>query len=155
MKFIKEKYYKFTQGIGNLIKWFPIIWRDRNWDESYLLEIMSFKMKQMAELNRNYGHAVNSDEIADQLYECSRLAQRIASNNYMDEAFGDEIYLVDKTVMDFVENENGTKALKFTGLTEREKDRKFELYKKQDNLLEKDIELLFDNMKKNIRTWWD
>ena len=36
----------FIEGIKNLIKWFPIIWKDRNWDHSYIYEILKFKLKK-------------------------------------------------------------------------------------------------------------
>ena len=32
-------------GISNLIYWFPDIWKDRNWDDSYIFEVMIHKLK--------------------------------------------------------------------------------------------------------------
>ena len=41
------KYYHkmFKTGVQNLIYWFPIIWKDRNWDSHYIFEIMMHKIK--------------------------------------------------------------------------------------------------------------
>jgi hypothetical protein len=37
-------YHKtFRTGVQNLWYWFPIIWKDRNWDSNYIFEIMSHK----------------------------------------------------------------------------------------------------------------
>jgi len=36
--------YNLTQGIRNIIYWLPVIWRDRNWDYSYFLEILRHKL---------------------------------------------------------------------------------------------------------------
>lgn len=36
-----------ANGVKNLYMWFPIIWRDRNWDQQYLLDMMMFKMSLM------------------------------------------------------------------------------------------------------------
>lgn len=106
-------FHSFICGIRNLIKWFPIIWGDRDFDQSFLLRIMSFKMKNMAELHRKYGIATNSLEIAKQLEECSRLAKKISL---------EEDYDLDDW---------------------------------EDKEIEKDLDILFSNMRKNIRGWWD
>ena len=37
-----------AQGIKNLIKWFPIIWKDRNWDDSFIFDILQFKLQNQA-----------------------------------------------------------------------------------------------------------
>ena len=33
------------QGIKNLLYWFPIIWKDRNFDEHFIYEILKHKLK--------------------------------------------------------------------------------------------------------------
>ena len=42
--FHKYLYY----GIKNLITWFPVIWKDRDWDDYYILEILKFKINKTA-----------------------------------------------------------------------------------------------------------
>ena len=48
---IYDRTYDFVAGIihgtRNLIRWFPIIWGDRNWDWEYLARIMIFKLRMM------------------------------------------------------------------------------------------------------------
>jgi len=36
------------QGIKNLWKWFPVIWKDRNFDHSYIYYIIEFKLKNQS-----------------------------------------------------------------------------------------------------------
>jgi hypothetical protein len=45
------KYYHkmFRMGVKNLIYWFPIIWKDRNWDSHYIFEIMKHKLTSQAD----------------------------------------------------------------------------------------------------------
>ena len=40
------KYYHkyFKTGVKNIIYWFPIIWKDRNWDSHYIFEIIKHKL---------------------------------------------------------------------------------------------------------------
>jgi hypothetical protein len=57
LRFIKSwwnhdgKYYHkyIKQGVKNLIYWFPIIWKDRNWDSHYIFEIMRHKLSAQAD----------------------------------------------------------------------------------------------------------
>lgn len=38
-------FYKIKYGVSNLIKWFPIVWKDRNWDHYYIDAILHFKLR--------------------------------------------------------------------------------------------------------------
>jgi uncharacterized protein YlzI (FlbEa/FlbD family) len=37
----------FFESIKNLIKWLPIIFKDRDWDHTFILRILCFKLKQV------------------------------------------------------------------------------------------------------------
>ena len=38
----KYMFGNFKQGIRNLINYFPIIWKDRDWDYHYTLDILDY-----------------------------------------------------------------------------------------------------------------
>jgi hypothetical protein len=42
-----QKIRYFKNSIKNLIKWFPIIWNDRDWDSAYIEEMLLFKLNNM------------------------------------------------------------------------------------------------------------
>lgn len=42
-----DVYHSFTTGIQNLWYWFPVIWKDRDWDHAYMEYIMLHKLKQL------------------------------------------------------------------------------------------------------------
>lgn len=42
-----------TIGIRNCIRWFPVIWTDRDFDYGYLLDIMDKKLKYMEKFFRS------------------------------------------------------------------------------------------------------
>lgn len=44
----KYLHIKIKIGIKNLIYWFPIIWKDRNWDDGYIFNIMKHKLTSQA-----------------------------------------------------------------------------------------------------------
>ena len=44
------KYYHkdFYRGLKNLWRWFPTIWKDRDWDHSFIFEIIKVKLEHQA-----------------------------------------------------------------------------------------------------------
>ena len=79
---LKIKFNTVKNGVKNLIKWFPVIWEDRDYDYYFLLILMSRKMKNMSELHSKHGMSIDSDKYAEQLKYCSELAEKIAEGNY-------------------------------------------------------------------------
>ena len=38
----------FISKIKNIVRWFPIIWNDGDYDDSYIMEILKFKLSNQA-----------------------------------------------------------------------------------------------------------
>lgn len=49
MRTLRSKLRGFVQGIKNLIRWFPLIWKDKDWDHWFLEEMMIQKLNNMAD----------------------------------------------------------------------------------------------------------
>lgn len=81
-KYFRYPYYDFKQGIKNLIKWFPVIWKDRNWDHDFIFGILKFKLKNTAEYIEKRGFHVNAQYDADKMKLCIRLIEKIQSGEY-------------------------------------------------------------------------
>lgn len=61
---MKKLWYKITgffKNINNVIRWIPIIWKDRDWDYGFALEIERNKLRNMLKWyeDNNYGHYFN------------------------------------------------------------------------------------------------
>lgn len=152
---VKVLYHNVENGIKNLVKWLPVIWKDRDYDDAYLMYILHFKLSEMSKLHRNHSNAIDANKTADELDAAAKLAKRIADNDYTDEAFGDKRCLLDKAVFDFVKTSSGYSKLEITGLTQEEYSEKKRLTKLESEMLERDIHLLFNMMKRDLRKWWD
>jgi len=73
-KFEGRHYHKdFIQGVKNLYKWFPTIWKDRDWDGHYIYEILRVKLENQAYCIGNESRHVNSKRDAEIILLCSRL----------------------------------------------------------------------------------
>ena len=84
------RYYHtdFIQGMKNVWKWFPIIWRDRDWDNNYIYEVLRFKLEKQAKYTLKKGIHVNAERDAEKMLLCARLIQiqqeDLYGNEYMD-----------------------------------------------------------------------
>lgn len=78
--------YDIHQGIGNLVRWFPIIWHDRDWDQNYLLRIMEKKFRRMSELQENHGNSLHAPRYARQLKIAAHLCHRMIEDDYYENA---------------------------------------------------------------------
>ena len=66
----------FLENISRVIKWAPVIWRDRDWDEHYLVVILQFKLQQMAELHMKHGVTVDRYKTAQEILHAVHLLER-------------------------------------------------------------------------------
>jgi len=60
-------------GIQNLIYWFPIIWKDRNWDGHYIYEVMKHKLKAQANYVGRRDFHTRAQQDARNMRTCVRL----------------------------------------------------------------------------------
>lgn len=69
--------YQLKRGIKNLVIWFPLIWKDDQYDWTYLSKIMEFKLRLMSKSFLKYGYHVNSKKDAMDMLICAELLKRL------------------------------------------------------------------------------
>ena len=87
---VKEFFWKnigyrvknFFTSIGNLIKWFPVIWKDRDWDDHYIFEVFKFKLKKQAKYIKDKGFHTNSNIDSEKMMLCVKLMEKIQEEFY-------------------------------------------------------------------------
>ena len=78
--------YAIIDGISNLIKWFPLIWKDRDFDHGYLYDILYFKLGEMQKFfESDNAWSADAKEYAKQIKECRKLLYRIMNESIQDE----------------------------------------------------------------------
>jgi hypothetical protein len=90
IKKIKEIYWSkigykvrgFFTSVGNLIKWFPVIWKDRDWDDHYIFEVFKFKLEKQAKYIKEKGFHTNSDLDAKRMMLCVKLMEKVQEEFY-------------------------------------------------------------------------
>ena len=82
-------------GIKNLIKWFPLIWKDRNFDQGYLYDLIYFKLGEMQKFfESDYTYSMDAKEYAKQIKECKELLKRIINETIEDENWDGENFTI-------------------------------------------------------------
>ena len=91
--FYKNIGYRFKYAYNstkNLIKWFPIIWNDRDWDHAYVEDILLFKLnnmyKRFSDPNATYVNweAEHAKPALKALKLCVQILERRRDNYYTD-----------------------------------------------------------------------
>ena len=164
------KLKQFFKRIQNLIRWFPIIWKDQDWDDFYIFEILKFKLKNQAEYIGYHDIHMSAKRDAEIMMLCVRLIEKI-----QDEYYGKEYLSYCESEMKFIPSETylGHYEMEFVELSEHyddyfkkypliyrmvpdlnaPKDRiAFEIAKINEERAHK---LLFRILEQNIRRWWD
>lgn len=108
---MKYKIRSIIYGIKNLWKWRKIIYKDRDWDQWYIFEILKTKLKFQSQHFCQYGYHISSDRDAQKMQLCIRLIDKVQNEYYIDEVFQHE--LNDESIMRAVKKHDKAKRLLF------------------------------------------
>jgi len=164
------KIKQFFKRIYNLYRWFPIIWKDQDWDDHYIFEILKFKLKNQAEYIGYHDRHMSAKRDAEIMMLCVRLIEKV-----QDEWYGREYFNYHKSDMRFIPSEShpGSYEMEMEILEENFDDyfKKYPLiYRMVPDLKapkdeiafhiakineERAHKLLFKILEQNIRRWWD
>ncbi len=156
MNSMKRLFYQVKHGIENLIIWFPIIWKDRDFDYAYLLDIAIFKTKKMlsffeskkcmTDWNEEY-----SKKDLDALKKLIPLLEYIRDEKYKDDAFEGH-YKKFPVSFDFLE-ENGNKVM--SPMTKEERKSFRQAMKISESNYRKAMKEMDNFVLNHLRGWWD
>lgn len=73
---------RFIGNVYNLIRWFPVVWKDRDWDDHYIWEILKFKLKNQAKYIGDRDTHTQSKYDAEKMMLCVRLIDKVQHEYY-------------------------------------------------------------------------
>lgn len=161
---------QFVNRIKNIIRWFPVIWKDQDWDDFYIFEILKFKLKNQAKYISFHDRHLSAKRDAEIMMLCVRLIEKV-----QDEHYGTEYLDYQDSKFEFIESEKypGSYELVMDEISENygEYFKKYPLiYRSVSDLKapkskiafeiakineERAHKLLFKILEQNIRKWWD
>ena len=95
----KGRYFRqdFIQGIKNLVKWFKLVWKDRDWDDTFIFEALKFKIENTAKYTERRQWFVGWEKEVSRMKTCVKLINYIQDNTY-----GMEYYDYQESKYEFV-----------------------------------------------------
>jgi hypothetical protein len=180
-KNIGWKIRDFYRSINSVIRWFPIIWKDRDWDDSYIFTILQTKLKFQSKYIGERDYHTSAKRDSELMNLCVNLIEKVK-----DEYYSMEYIDYFETEYDFVDSDTpGYRRMVFTEISENA-DEYFKKYpliykrvlkgegwlpiiiEKTNELDKKRIamnmaqinhnrarKLLFNIMSDQIEKWWD
>jgi hypothetical protein len=181
-KFDGRYYHKnVKEGIKNLWYWFPVIWKDRHWDQHYIYEVLKHKLKAQSNYIGRRDFHTRAQQDARNMRICVKLIEKIQDDFYQLE-YAD--YSKDKHWFEPCKDKEGFSEWKSENVWETYNKyfKKYPLIYKRvingerifefDNVVdvkskqriamniahinhERARKLLFNIMQENIEGWWD
>ena len=174
----EARYYHkdFIKGINNLWRWFPLIWKDRDWDDHFIWVLLEKKLTHQAEYIGKRGIHLNANRDAERMMTCVRLINKVREEYYQMEYMD---YHNSEYHWDDIPDRPDYKQLRIEELSENFNDyfKKYPLvYKrviKQPNVKRRRSDksyiamrisrenhdrarkLLFKLLERHIESWWD
>ena len=146
----------FIRGIKNLWKWFPIVWKDRDFDYHYLLILMKFKLKDIERFfSSDKTMSVGIEKCAKNVKICRILLDRILKDDYScwdvhDKKWGRGKLSFENNTLEIIRSNVKTEKDK-----EVERKEFMRCYEQDVMLKDQDYEYLFKLLYKHIENWWD
>ena len=163
------------QGFKNLYKWLPIIWKDRDWDDHYIFEVLKFKLKNTADYFEEKQRFVGWESEVKYIRICESLIKKIQDDYYRMEYYDyveHNIQIVpalDKDTYKLKSTVTKNNLDQYLALYPRTKKQviasgKYKNYTPEDMGIalsmgmerhEKARKLLFKIIQERIEAWWD
>jgi hypothetical protein len=162
IKQLVHAFRQFRQGISNLVTWFPIIWKDGDFDYGYLLELVEFKSNRMLKFLESDDTTTdwNEEKAKEDLIALRRfvpLLRYIHDQQYENDAFEEWHKEFPNTRnLEFVEMEPPDPKFKMMKPFTKEESKRFKYWMK---VSESDYKIAMkkmgDILLNHMRGWWD
>mgnify|MGYP001603401129 CR=1 FL=1 len=129
------------------IDWTPILWRDEDWDWSYILLVFAHKLKRQRECILRNEIIAGAQDVYDQIKVCEDALRRMAADEYNDEKM---VAFRERTRKPLI-----VRVKAGMMLTEEEGAEFKELIAEEDMLRKADEQLFAKTFLEGYRGWWD
>lgn len=144
------------ESIESLIEWIPIIWKDRDWDQWYLYNIMYKKLYKMEKFyDSDLTYSSTAKQTAKQIRICRILCKRLIDDYYLSNA---TMFPYDKVYPDFyfLDSEHVLETNYSRIINKKHREYLFSKACLHSEYMHKqDKEYLFKTISKYIDGWWD
>lgn len=152
--YLEEKWWEFKQGISNLYYYFKVIWKDQNFDYSFIDRLMLVKLKRTKDyLDKSKWYSMDK-KVIQSLKICIDILERKEKDFYYKTFENlinnpmpfEEIFIKDENNKNYILNPKWTISLNMPYYNELKE--KAESIEKRDNILFNNIYLKYKE------EWW-
>lgn len=151
----KLRQYRFLQ----VLKWLPLLARDRQWDYIYLVLVVRFKLRLMeARFKSPHAQCVDALVIAEQIQRAREAADRLIAGEYLHLALIPHEARWGEPELDIRDDiMHGTRfSLATTPEAQAQAHAEYRAACRAADVVEAaDWALLWDTIKKHAQEWWD
>ena len=140
--------------IKNLIKWWPIIKTDSDWDWESILEILEFKLNKMADaFESEKAMAVGTEDRAKEMREASILCRKLIEDDFLDWDEWHKLHpdFPDKDPIDWLTSG----SYKTPEQQEVYREKLLKIHEKEDQERQESLNQLCEILRTKILSWWD
>jgi hypothetical protein len=159
---VKDKWRRRLMYLPNLldrgycrlerfISWFPIIWKDHDWDHYYLYYMLRHKLRRMRKNHEEKRIIADWERVANEIMVAENLLDRLIEDNYLFQEYEDMRKKYPER--DFIKTEDGHYKMTPMGPEQTKKTRA--ISKRMVDMRNQDLDFLFKHMRKHIEGWWD
>lgn len=158
---IYSLFLQFFNRAIRTIQYFPIIWKNEDWDYTYIYDLMAYKLKRIEKYLKNDTICVGSQRQSRQVKICRILLERLLEDNYCEQEWKKH-----EEKWGELKNKNGKKykssveVIFYRDKCRTEEDKNLErkesdyLWNKEEEMRKGDLEMFWRIFKKYHRHWW-
>ena len=151
----------FFKRLIRVIQYLPIIWKNEDWDHSYIFDLLSYKLGRVEKCLKNDPYHQNAKRYARQVQVCRILLERLIADNYCeyekkkhDEKWGELKHKDGKRY------KAGVELIFYRDKCQTEEEKTLEteeskrIWKKEEELRKRDLESFCRIFNKHCESWW-
>ena len=145
-RIVRGFFWDVKHGVLNIIKWIPIVWKDRDYDYSFIEDMLRFKLRNMMHFfNGPDTHILNAYKYAEEIEEVLYLLDRVHDDNYIEEV---SLGFFDKYLENDLEKT-------INEMTDEERKSNILIYNQAEILEKEDRTRAYQLLSERIKSWWD
>lgn len=76
---------RFLKNIKRVLEWLPILWQDRDYDYSYILKLLHYKLERTKKCIVSNNIIVEADKVAEEITDTQECIQKALDSQFDDE----------------------------------------------------------------------
>ena len=152
---LREAWYAIHPGIlyglQNVVAYLPTIWRDRDYDWTYMVRLWEKKFERVAQHEERYGNHTTSARDAKDLRVCAALCRRIRLGEYDDKEMDAHYDKWGHPTLERMFDGSGV----MQPMSEKQGKEFMRIVNGGEQRLKNDLAFLCRIVQKRLRHWWN